>query len=62
MFTPGGLGFLASVGIPLLHYWNSNPLLSRGRSDSLIPLGRTKWLKGDSNSRPMALGANALTH
>ena len=35
-----------SVGI---HYWNCNPLLFTGRSDTLIPLGQTKWLKGDSN-------------
>ena len=44
------------------YYWNSNPLLSTGRSDPLIPLGQTKWLKGDLNYRPIALRANALTN
>ena len=48
-----------SVGF---HYWNSNPLLSTGRSDTLIPLGQTMWMKEDLNSRPMALRANALTN
>ena len=48
-----------SVGI---HHWNSNPLLSTGRSDTLIPLDQTKWLEGDLNSRPMAMRANALTN
>ena len=40
-FTCGGEGFW--VG-------RNSRLLSTGRSDTLIPLGHTKWLKGDLNS------------
>ena len=34
----------------------------RGRSDNLIPLAQTEWLKEDSNSRPMAFRVNALAN
>ena len=37
-FTLGDGGFLVRLGI---HYWNSIPLLSTGRSDTLIPLSLT---------------------
>ena len=38
-----------------------NPLLSTGRSETLISQGQTKWAEGDSNSRPLGYRPNALT-